>query len=184
MAVQVFLVRHGQAAAGWDSDPDPGLSPLGLQQAQSVCDAFASGTPFPLFSSPLRRAQQTAAPLSDIWRIPVQIDPAFIEIPAPKGLSMAERMSWLLSVRDLTWQQASEDLWQWRRQMLDRLTAFSEPCIVFTHFMVMNLAAGVALETDRLVHYQPANGSILSLSVGAGVVEIVDLGLQAETRVL
>ena len=27
---RVYLVRHGRAAAGWDTDPDPGLDALGV----------------------------------------------------------------------------------------------------------------------------------------------------------
>jgi broad specificity phosphatase PhoE len=31
---QIWLVRHGEAAASWEKDPDPGLSALGREQAE------------------------------------------------------------------------------------------------------------------------------------------------------
>jgi hypothetical protein len=30
---RLHLVRHGRAAAGWDTDPDPGLDDIGRRQA-------------------------------------------------------------------------------------------------------------------------------------------------------
>ena len=32
----IYLVRHGEAAAGWGDHPDPGLSALGQKQAKAV----------------------------------------------------------------------------------------------------------------------------------------------------
>jgi len=32
--MDIFLVRHGEAAASWGESPDPGLSELGRRQAE------------------------------------------------------------------------------------------------------------------------------------------------------
>jgi broad specificity phosphatase PhoE len=60
----VYLVRHGEAAASWETAVDPGLSVAGQQQAQALLDTFGATPPRRLVSSPLQRAQETAAPLA------------------------------------------------------------------------------------------------------------------------
>ena len=41
----ICLVRHGEAEAGWGTSPDPGLSALGLKQAEAVAEQLASQHP-------------------------------------------------------------------------------------------------------------------------------------------
>ena len=184
MAIQIHLVRHGEAEAGWSVDPDPGLSVLGRGQAQAVRDQLVAAGPLPLFSSPLRRAQQTAQPLAHAWQTAVIVEPAFREIPAPSHLSLQDRIGWLLSVRDLDWSQADPALWQWRDAIATQLSALKSSSVIFTHFMVLNLVAGLASGCSRLVHYQPANGSILTITVEQGNFSVLDWGQQAESNVL
>ena len=53
----LYLVRHGQAAASWGEDPDPGLNALGHGQAARMAAALG---PMPIMISPLRRTRETA----------------------------------------------------------------------------------------------------------------------------
>ncbi|MBL6823925.1 MAG: histidine phosphatase family protein, partial [Luminiphilus sp.] len=59
---QIWLVRHGEAAASWEKDPDPGLSALGREQAERTALMLSDVVPehARVVSSPLLRAQQTA----------------------------------------------------------------------------------------------------------------------------
>ena len=184
MAIQVHLVRHGEAKAGWDTDPDPGLSENGWAQAGVVRDQLLACDPMPLLTSPLSRALQTAAPLADAWRTVPIIDPIFREIPAPPDLDLHGRLAWLLSMRNLDWSQADSRLLQWRAAILQRLESLQTPTVVFTHFMVLNLVAGVASGCSSLVHYQPANGSILTISIEDRQFTVLDWGQQAKSDVL
>ena len=59
---RLSLVRHGRAA-GWDTDPDPGLDALGQRQAQAVATRLAPVGPQLILCSPLRRCWETSAPL-------------------------------------------------------------------------------------------------------------------------
>ena len=34
--ISIILIRHGEAAASWSKDPDPGLSDNGHEQAESL----------------------------------------------------------------------------------------------------------------------------------------------------
>ena len=65
---RLILVRHGRAAAGWGADLDPGLDELGRTQAENVAKVLAPQGPLPIVTSPLRRCQETAAPLAALWQ--------------------------------------------------------------------------------------------------------------------
>lgn len=75
----VHLIRHGQSQANVDGifDRGPLLSPLtalGQQQAEQVA-AWAKGRPIgAIYSSPLLRAQQTAAAIAKVLGLQVQTD--------------------------------------------------------------------------------------------------------------
>ena len=45
---RITMVRHGQAAAGFSDDLDPGLSELGRAQAEAAADALAAIGPQPM----------------------------------------------------------------------------------------------------------------------------------------
>ena len=64
--MDIFLVRHGEAAASWGQESDPGLSDLGRAQAAESARSLQRLMPpnTALVSSPLARAQETAAPLA------------------------------------------------------------------------------------------------------------------------
>ena len=42
---QIWIVRHGEAAASWEKDPDPGLSTLGQEQAERTAQALLEIVP-------------------------------------------------------------------------------------------------------------------------------------------
>ncbi|MCU1401489.1 MAG: phosphoglycerate mutase family protein, partial [Acidimicrobiales bacterium] len=100
---RLYLVRHGRAAAGWDTHPDPGLDSLGLHQAEQMADQLAPLGPFGLISSPLQRCRETAAVLGARWNIEARIEPMVAEIPSPEGVPMGERVDWLRGAMSGTW---------------------------------------------------------------------------------
>src|SRR2546421_479073 len=62
---QVWLVRHGDCYEGMvDGDPDPPLSPLGTSQATRLAARLNEIHPDAIYSSPARRALQTAQAIS------------------------------------------------------------------------------------------------------------------------
>ena len=88
----IYLVRHGKAAAGFGDHADPGLDDTGREQAAAAATALARLGPLPIFSSPLARAQETAAPLAQRWRVVPVIEPRAAEIPPP---TIGLRARWL-----------------------------------------------------------------------------------------
>jgi broad specificity phosphatase PhoE len=73
-----YLVRHGQIERNhgeWHVDPaDPPLSQQGRMQAAHVSDYLRHRAIARLYASPLRRAQETAAPLAAMLHLPLRID--------------------------------------------------------------------------------------------------------------
>ncbi|MEU3167848.1 histidine phosphatase family protein [Streptosporangium sp. NPDC006930] len=79
----VHLLRHGEvhnpANVLYGRLPDYHLSDNGIQMAETVAKAVAGRDVTALFSSPLERAQETAAPLAATFHLDVTIDERLIE---------------------------------------------------------------------------------------------------------
>jgi broad specificity phosphatase PhoE len=79
----VHLVRHGEvdnpAGLLYGRLPDYHLSERGREMAERVAEHFRERDVVHLRSSPLERAQETAAPLAEAFGLPVVIDSRVIE---------------------------------------------------------------------------------------------------------
>lgn len=95
-ATRFILVRHGQTAANREmryvGSRDDELTQHGQQQAQHLADALAVLPIGAIYSSPRRRARDTAQPLADRLQLPVSIVDDLREnaFGAWEGLSRAE----------------------------------------------------------------------------------------------
>lgn len=178
----IYLVRHGKAAASFTDDVDPGLDEQGKAQAQAACDVLSGCAPLEIRSSPLRRALETAAPLRDRLAQPVAIEARVAEIPSP-GLSLEERGPWLRGVMQGRWRDQSDELKAWRQALIDCLLEIREDTAIFSHFVAINVAVGAARGDDRAVLFRPDNGSITRFAVDDGKLELLTLGSEADTRV-
>ncbi len=181
---RLILVRHGEAAASWSEDPDPGLSLAGHQQAAAVAEALAARwpEPLPIVVSPLRRTRETAAALERRWGAPARVEPAVGEIPTPEA-TLKERAGWLHLLLQSTWDQAEAFVQEWRRQVLDALHAIPTDSVVVTHFVVVNLAVGAAGGDLRVRAFSPAYCSETVIETSGDGIEVVQLGAEATTMV-
>lgn len=79
----VHLLRHGEvhnpANVLYGRLPDYHLSDNGRQMAETVAKTVAGRDVTALFSSPLERAQETAAPFAAIFHLDVTVDERLIE---------------------------------------------------------------------------------------------------------
>lgn len=86
MSLILYFLRHGQTAyshtGGYCGKPenDPGLTPEGIEMAQSFAKAYCSLHWKAVFVSPLHRAIQTATPLSEMIGLPMQIRKGLQEV--------------------------------------------------------------------------------------------------------
>lgn len=181
--MDIYLVRHGEAAASWGEDPDPGLSAQGTQQAAAVADALAERltNKTRIISSPLRRAQETAAPLAARLGLAVDEDAAFREVPAP--VPLPERQTWLRQFMQQRWHEQPAELHDWRAKALRHLLDLNGPAVVFTHFLVINAVVGQVLDREDTLCFWPDNGSITHLRRAGDALSLVEQGAQMKTVV-
>jgi len=156
--IRLILVRHGDAAAGWTDDLDPGLSELGHGQARHAAESIAPLGPLPVVSSPLRRCRETAVPFAEQWHEVPRIEPRVGEIESP-GLDLATRGPWLGELMAGMWADVPVDLQRWRSSVIDALLAIETDTLVVSHFVAINVAIGAATVDDRVVCRRVGNCS-------------------------
>lgn len=177
---RVHLVRHARPAAGWDADPDPGLDERGRRQAEAVADRLVGElTPRPVVSSPLRRTQETAAPLADRWGSVAAIERAVTEIPSPTE-DLVERRAWLDGVLAGRWDRQDEPVERWRAGVVEAVRAMAVDTVVVTHFVAVNAVVAAALGRPDVCTFLPGHASVTVVDVDAGgALEVVALGSEA-----
>ncbi len=179
---KLYFVRHGKAAAGFGAHADPGLDATGRLQAKNIAEKLAQLPQMRIISSPLLRAQETALPLCAQWNSRADIEPSIAEIPSPTT-DLAQRSAWLRGVMQETWNNLDEDLHAWRTVMIAYLLSIEEDCVLFSHFIAINVAVGHANKDGRMISFRPDNASCTLLSNDGGSLRILELGAEAETHV-
>ena len=177
----LYLVRHGLAAAGLD-DLDPGLAPLGHEQAAITARALALLSPAParLVVSPLRRTRETAEPIAEAFALDPEIREEVAEVFDP-SVPPEERKAIIGPFMDGVWSEQDETLRAWRRRVVATLTALGEgdgggDVIVVSHYIAICVAIGEALGDDRVVPVKLGNCSVTALDVRAGKLALVSAG--------
>jgi broad specificity phosphatase PhoE len=182
----VRLVRHGRATGGWDADPDPGLDEVGAAQARDVADRLAPLGPLPIVCSPMRRCQETAAPLASAWGVVPVTEPSVSEIPSPPGVPMGERVPWLRAAMVGRWSDLGPRWTDYHRTVIDvvrRLTAADGDSVVVSHFIAINAVIGACVGDDRLVLHHLDNTSVTVVDQQAGELVLVEAGAEADTLI-
>ena len=178
----IYMVRHGHAAASFTDDLDPGLDQLGRSQAILVGEQLGTHQPLSIISSPLKRAQETATPLAQRLNAEIVIEHRVSEVPSP-GLSLQERGPWLQAVMQGKWDEQSEALQKWQREMLDCLCELTRDTAIFTHFVAINAMVAAAEDTSKVLVFRPDNGSVTRFNNDGGRLEILSRGDEAATKV-
>lgn len=187
---RLYLIRHGKPAAVWgEADEDPGLDAAGRAQAEAARDYLMSlpqaERPSRVFSSPLRRCRETAAPTAAALGVEVEIEPFVGEIPTPKALSAEERPAWLRGVFQGRWKEVEGDLDYdaWRREIVASLHARGDTA-VFSHYVAINAVVSHLVGDDRVLHFRPDHASITVLETDGERLTLVAQGREATTGVL
>ena len=64
------------------------------------------------------------------------------------------------------------------------LRALPHDCVVFTHFIAINVAAAAAQRREEVVCFRPDHASVTVLDAGSEGLRLVELGREAQTGVL
>lgn len=179
--MDILLVRHGEAAASYGEDEDPGLSDLGRIQAARAVTELLPRLPLAARSSPLARARQTAMALTELTGTVAHVDARFSEIPTPASLS--DRQAWLRPVLAGLWSEQDASLNEWREKALAALSDLQEPTVIFCHFVIINALVAAATNDDRVTCFMPANASITQLRKTDAGLELVALGAELKSRI-
>lgn len=180
----IVLVRHGRAAAGFGSHRDPGLDDVGRAQAEATAEELAARFEqlVPIYSSPLKRAQETAAALARKWGTEVIPEPRVAEIPSPTE-DLRERAQWLQGVMAGKWTDLPPELLRWREELIDCVLGFETDTVVFCHFIAINVVVGAATGADELIVFRPDNASVTIILTDRGQLELIRLGKDVPTEV-
>jgi broad specificity phosphatase PhoE len=180
---RLYLVRHGHAEAGFGESMDPSLDAAGRRQADSVAARLAPLGPLSIMTSPLARARQTAVPLARLWRSEPTIEAAVSEIPSP-ALNLEERATWLRKFMSGSWRAATPPLAQWREAVIATLASQPEDVVVFSHYIAINVAVGLALNEDGVLVFSPDNCSVTIMETNGNSLRLIEKGAEmAPTKV-
>jgi len=184
----VHVIRHGKPAATWGgADEDPGLDMTGHAQAKVAADEILALPKRPTYvvSSPLRRCRETAEPLAKALGVDLVIDPRVGEIPTPVTLSAEERPAWLKQVFEGRWDEIEGDLdyVAWTESVAAALRAHAGAA-VFSHFVALNAAVGVATGRAEVMAFRPDHCSRTVFEIDGERLILVEKGREAQSQVL
>lgn len=192
---RLYLVRHGRAAAGWDTAVDPPLDEVGVQQAGSAAftlleriESHTRSSEIEIVTSPLRRCQETAAAFVALAGRPARVEPRIAEIPSPEGVAMGDRITWLRRAMQGTWAELARNdgavYEQFRARLVQWAGAVRRDTVAFSHFVAINALIGAAQKDDRLVIRSLDNASITTIEVeGDASLTLIDGGNEADTLI-
>lgn len=182
----IHLVRHGRATGGWDVDVDPGLDELGRRQAAALVDVLGpigdERAPA-LVTSPMRRCQETAAPLAARWGVTAVVEPLVTEIPSPPGVAIAARVPWLREAMTGTWSELGSRYTAYRDDVAGYVAALRTDTVITSHFIAINAVIGACIGDDRLVIRSLDNTSVTVVETTPEGMVLVTGGHEADTLI-
>jgi broad specificity phosphatase PhoE len=187
---RVHVIRHGRPASTWGgAEDDPGLDEVGRRQAVEAMEilmALPDGErPLHVVSSPLRRCRETAAPMATALGVELVIDPRVGEIPTPSGMVAEDRPAWLRAAFGGEWGQIVGDLdyEAWAKSVAAAVAEHPNTA-VFSHFVALNAAVGVATGEARVAAFRPDHCSITTFDIRDGRLILNEKGREAQSQVL
>jgi broad specificity phosphatase PhoE len=193
--VEIVLVRHAlpvrMDAAPDGGSADPGLSERGHEQAARLAAALAGDDVCALYTSPLRRARETAAPVEQALGLTAEVEPGIAEFDS--GDSSYVPVEELRAAGDPRWELlARGDLYSsgvdpdaFRARVVSAVLAIAarhpgRRAVLFTHAGAVNAAAGDVLAQSRPIWLAPAYCSLTRLAYARdgrrGVVSLNETG--------
>jgi broad specificity phosphatase PhoE len=171
---RLYLVRHGRPAQHYGVG-DASLSDFGRRQAEDAAISLAGQGALRVISSPTKRCRETAEPIAKALRQSVSIEQRISEVPAPKGV--ADPAQWVREhfnrENKKTWSSVDPRVNAWREDVLKAIRDIKHDSVVVTHFVVINVVMGAALQLDEMVVCAPDHASITEFALVGGDLRFV-----------
>jgi probable phosphoglycerate mutase len=163
--MELLLIRHGRPlrVESVDGPADPGLSPLGRRQAEALAAWLAPERIDAVYTSPLRRAVETAAPLGEALGVAVTSEAALAEYDAEATAYIP--IEELRAAGDPRWMEVPDDIVGFQERVVegvDRLAAAhpSQRIAFVCHGGVINVIVSAVLGVVPQMLFLPAYTSI------------------------
>ena len=180
--MELILVRHGSQQPDDRGDGDPALSETGKREARQVADYLARAAVDAIYTSPLRRAVETAAPLASALALRavvcygvVEYHPGAIDYTA---LDHYKAENYAAAQAALAEFGNQADLELFRMRVIDALESIvadhpDERVAVFCHTSVVNAWGCAVLGLPSRPFINVAHGSISRFLCGSAGASFV-----------
>jgi probable phosphoglycerate mutase len=195
--VELLLIRHARPLRVEKADgspADPPLSDTGHAQAARLAAWLGAEKLHAVYTSPMRRARETAAPLAEALGVSARVEPGVVELDHQSSvyipleeLKAMDREAWLALVRGGLY--AEIDLDGFKRNVLQTLGRIvdahrGERVAVVCHGGVINAWAGDVLGVQEPFMFLDAGYASISrfLIAGTGERSVASLNETAHLR--
>jgi len=171
--MELLFIRHGLPLRIDDAGgpADPALAPEGVCQAQAICDWLAPISIDAIYSSPMRRARETAEPLAHrLGTEPVTRDgleefDAHLHYYVPIEEMERDDPRWQQIVGEWQSPEAADTRRTFRARVVETVEAIidahpSQRVAVVCHGGVVNAYLSHVLEIERALFFEPAYTSL------------------------
>ena len=173
------MIRHGlpERIDGGAAPADPGLAPDGVEQATLLARWWARHGLDAIYTSPMRRAIETAAPLAESLGITPSIDPGLEEFDAhlssyvPLEELRADQDRWKQVVDEWLSPEAEAERQRFRETVVATVDAIAaahrgERVALVCHGGVINAYLSRLLHLPGTMFFEPAYTSVSRVLVG------------------
>ena len=186
-AAELHVVRHADAVpesdesfTGYDDYEAHPLSPRGRAQAEAVAERLSESGVAAVYSSPVRRARETAEAIAAAAGVDVRTELGLTEIAigaTEDTMALRDRLPWLamIAIRDGSWATipGTEPSAGVRARMLAAIDAIAarhpgERVAVVSHAGAINAALGAIASSDHDFLFPLANASVSVMRIGGG----------------
>lgn len=186
--MELWLIRHALPLRidGGDGPADPALAPDGLEQAARLAACWSAFGADAVYSSSMRRAQETAAPLAQALGVEVEVVDDLKEYDAHESTYIpleelrADPALWELAVEAWLSPEAEAQRQQFRERVVGSIDAIAaahggERVAVVCHGGVINAYLSTVIGLPATMFFEPAYTSVSRVISGAGHRQLVSL---------
>jgi probable phosphoglycerate mutase len=178
--MELLLIRHALPVrvdeVSGSGPADPALSSRGVEQARALAEWLLDERIDALWSSPMRRARETAAPVAEVLRLPVQVHDGLCEFDreATSYIPIEE----LKAAGDPRWNEVPERPEHFQRVVVHAVEEVvaahpSQRVAVVCHGGVINAYTGHVVGIDEPLWFLPHYTSISRVFASAGGIRSV-----------